>query len=56
MSQEGGQWDGEEGEEDKLFRIELLGSLWGLGVTTKSLDKGTERVMVPVEDIRIAEG
>lgn len=36
--------------------MEPQGSSRGLGVTTKSLQRGTERVMMPVEGLRIAEG
>lgn len=49
-------WGG--GEEEDRFRMEAPGPIrsWGLGVTPEPLDKGTERAVVPVEGLGIAEG
>lgn len=47
------------GWKEEIFRMEPPGSFrlcWGLGVTSKFLEKGTERVVVPVEGLRTAEG
>lgn len=48
-------------EEEDRSRMEAPGPTWlwgggGLGVTPELLDKGTERAVVPVEGLGIAEG